>query len=45
MQQNTFALQIYAKEKKIKEKKYIFDIYIYNRAKQVLHNIQVKKFR
>lgn len=33
MQRNTFALQICAKEKKIKEKKYIFDIYIIGQNK------------
>lgn len=33
MQLNTFAMQICAKEKKIKEKKYIFDIYIIGQNK------------
>lgn len=33
MQRNTFALQICAKEKKIKEKKYIFEIYIIGQNK------------
>lgn len=33
MQRNTFALQICAKEKKRKEKKYIFDIYIIGQNK------------